>query len=428
MEAKTTSPNARVRRGPNCDRDCEDHRTDAEIEAEIIRQQYASVEDSTADNYPHLSNLSGAFFYRFLPYPDVPKLPEYVYIPMPSRAEGYEQAMEVEVAIAKWNWAWEADHLRYDVFEEMLPSQLQWLKAYRGQNLCLVPDAGATRYGAYSALYHLLPRSVLEQHGLPLLRRGLWPVLFQDDWVERVLPTNFELRLANAFAAHIWSNLSPCSTLDKFSKTEPLRLLSHNLDFWLPHIDSVIRNRLRSHPRVEIETPKQAKDLRRARKARPPAVQLDRPLKGGYVWVGEDEARDAADELVEQADNEGKLRAIIDDIRSHRVEEDFSDRWSFEREDFERRLFHKRSKTKVSFVELTDTIPVHGPESEVYENMIYEDFIALLNPRERQIVVCLRNGYTKLGDVAQTLGYANHSPVSKALARIRDKAKGYLTS
>ena len=40
-----------------------------------------------------------------------------------------------------------------------------------------------------------------------------------------------------------------------------------------------------------------------------------------------------------------------------------------------------------------------------------------------QIVVLLRSGYTKLGEVASVLGYKNHSPVSKYLARIRRKAE-----
>jgi hypothetical protein len=40
--------------------------------------------------------------------------------------------------------------------------------------------------------------------------------------------------------------------------------------------------------------------------------------------------------------------------------------------------------------------------------------------------VCLRNGTTKLGDIAASLGYANHSPISKALALIRKKAAKFL--
>ncbi len=127
-------------------------------------------------------------------------------------------------------------------------------------------------------------------------------------------------------------------------------------------------------------------------------------------------------EVVEAADATGRLRAIIDAVRSNRVEDDFSDRWSYAREDFERKLYHKRNKVQVRFVELTDTIPVQGPETEVEGNLVVGDFLALLDKRERQVVVLLHSGYTKLGEVASVLGYKNHSPVSKYLARVQKKA------
>jgi DNA-directed RNA polymerase specialized sigma24 family protein len=82
---------------------------------------------------------------------------------------------------------------------------------------------------------------------------------------------------------------------------------------------------------------------------------------------------------------------------------------------------------RVRFVELTDTIPVQGPETEVEGNVVVGDFLALLDQRERQLVVLLRTGYTKLGEVAEILGYENHSPVSKRLDRIRRKAQEYFS-
>jgi hypothetical protein len=50
----------------------------------------------------------------------------------------------------------------------------------------------------------------------------------------------------------------------------------------------------------------------------------------------------------------------------------------------------------------------------------------VLDLKERRVVVCLRHGITRLGDIARELGYANHSPISKTLARIRAKAARYL--
>lgn len=67
-------------------------------------------------------------------------------------------------------------------------------------------------------------------------------------------------------------------------------------------------------------------------------------------------------------------------MRSHRVHDDFSDRWSHAKEDFDRTLNHKRSKVTVTFVELDDTTPVHGPETEVIGQLACSDFLTLLNP------------------------------------------------
>ncbi len=98
---------------------------------------------------------------------------------------------------------------------------------------------------------------------------------------------------------------------------------------------------------------------------------------------------------------------------------------SYAKEDFERKLYRKRNKIKVHFVELTDTIPVQSPETEVEDAIVYADFLALLDERDRQVVVLLNSGTTKLADIADILGYANHSAVSKRLKRIREQAKRY---
>ena len=155
-------------------------------------------------------------------------------------------------------------------------------------------------------------------------------------------------------------------------------------------------------------------------------AQVGSPRKGGDFWRGEAEAKRARQALVGTADGTGRLRGILDAVRSNRLEDDFSDCWSFSREDFERKLHHKRAKVKVIFVELPDTVAVQGPESEIVGNMVTNDFLALLDVKERQIVMCLNSGITKLTEIAQILGYANHSPVSKKLTRIRHLAEQHL--
>ena len=58
-------------------------------------------------------------------------------------------------------------------------------------------------------------------------------------------------------------------------------------------------------------------------------------------------------------------------------------------------------------------------------NILWSDLLAILDKKERSIMICLRNGRTQL-EISSLLGYANHSAVCKALARIRGKAKRLL--
>lgn len=52
---------------------------------------------------------------------------------------------------------------------------------------------------------------------------------------------------------------------------------------------------------------------------------------------------------------------------------------------------------------------------EIVGQMVFADFLALLDERQRPVVVLLHSGVTKLTDVASILGYSNHSAISKHL-------------
>ena len=54
--------------------------------------------------------------------------------------------------------------------------------------------------------------------------------------------------------------------------------------------------------------------------------------------------------------------------------------------------------------------------------IVTNDFLAILNARNKEIVVLLNSGVTSRTEIAQILGYANHSAVSKRLDRIRQQA------
>lgn len=385
----------------------------------------AEEEDLDPARYPGIFSIpGGGALFRCIPCPKNPLPPEYVQVPV---ADGSPKHLELTGVLAAWNFAWEAAELRPHVAGEDLPAEWSWVANYPDRNLYLIPRADTHPYTAYAPLYHLLPRAILERHRLPLFKRGVWPfVIVGPGSADSLVDRDFLPRLSQALAHHVWPLLCSGSPVSAFDPSEPIRLLAHNLDFWLPYANIVIEERLRQLGRVPIENAEHAALLRRVRRSTPRDYRVVRLLRGGDVWSGEEDARVATRGMVERADAGGRLRGILEAVRASRVEDDFSDRWSYAREDFERRLYRKRNKVRVSFVELSDTIPVQGPEAEVHENLLWEDFLGLLDTRERRVTVLLRSGVTKVAEISQILGYANHSPVSKALARIRQRVVEFL--
>jgi hypothetical protein len=371
------------------------------------------------DHFPRLWNMSAGFMFPRVLRAEVPERPEFVTIRL-----GPSSPIELQNAVAEWNTAWEAAQYRRRCFsQEELPSPIDQIADKGDVNLIFVPRTRG-RYYEYAPLLHLLPVSTLKMFGLPTLSRGQWPYVVGNPTVADLLPPDFEARLARAWAATTWRHLMPGSKLSGFTRFDPIRLLAHNLDFWLPHVTAVIENTLRSLPvardEEDLEEPARLEDGSLLAGA-----VIGTARMGSDVWRGEAEAADVVAAVVDEADTSGQLRAILDAVRSNRVEDDFSDRWTFAREDFERKLYRKRSKTPVSFVELRDTIPVQSPETEVVDRHVLSDFMALLDEKENRVVVLLSSGMTRLTDIGSALGYANHSPISKRLAGIRQKAEDF---
>lgn len=371
--------------------------------------------------YPRLGNISAAFMFRAVVRPDTPMRPEYVTIPM--KAAGHDARLTKQLAVSKWNMLWEAAQYRRRFFtEDECPPEMLKIVDQGDVNVVFVPRT-QTRYFEYAPLFHLIPRSRLERFGLPLYRGGQWPFI-SDVWSpDRYLPADFEDRLSRGWAATVWRHLMPGSPLVGFSNDDPIGLLAHNLDFWIPPITEVMEAEMRSWPEVDNEVEPQPVPLDDGSVL--DGATAGNPRVGGDIWTGEEAAAEIVRNTVEAADTTGQLRSVLDAVRSHRVEDDFSDHWTFAREDFERRLYRKRAKVKVRFVELNDTIPVQGPETEIVDRLVFSDFLALLNPQEREVVVLLRSGTTKLTDIADIMGYRNHSPISKRLKRIRDLAAAF---
>ncbi len=379
----------------------------------------AADQHATDEMYPRLFNMSAGFMYNAIIRAQNPMPPEYVTVPLPVRMM---DDPHTGAAISIWNSLWEAAHLRRRMFgEEDLPERL-YKVADRGDNNVVFVPRTRSRYYEYAPLFHLLPRRALQRHGLPLLRAGQWPFSTQMADIDAQLPNDFESRLARAWAGTVWRHLmpQPNSPIKGFAPDEPIRVLAHNLDFWVPAVTDVIQEILLDFPETDHGIEPGAVRLQDG-SVLAEAVMAN-PRKGGDIWCGEQDAAQMVEWTVEAADADGRLRGILDAVRSHRCADDFSGRWTTAREDFERKLYRKRNKVKVRFVELSETIPVHGPDTEILGDMLCGDFMTLLDRRDRTVVVLLQSGITNLTEVAQIMGYSNHSAVSKRLDKIRRQA------
>ncbi|MFV2126688.1 sigma-70 family RNA polymerase sigma factor [Micromonospora sp. LOL_013] len=400
--------------------------TSVEIESWERDTVFVSDDEATAEEFPRLWNMSAGFTKRAIVRPTVPQPPEYVTVALPRvQVRKDEQSLRRSLAVHEWNQLWEAAQFRRRFFDEEtdLPPDLARIADRGDLNIIFVPRT-PSRYYEYAPLYHLLDRRTCERFGLPLLSSGQWPFGIEIVDIGKYLPDDFERRLSQAWASTVWRHLDSGSGLSAFSRDEPIRLLAHNLDFWVPPVTTVIQDTLRDFPLVEGDGDLPA-EIRLIDGSVLDGAVPGWPRMGGNLWRGQEEATEFVRLTVGQADSTGKLRAILDAVRANRVADDFSARWSYAREDFERKLYRKRNKISIKFVELTDTIPVQGPETEVEDRTVFSDFLALLDEKERQIVILLASGYTKLTDIADELGYANHSPISKRLTRIRRQAQAF---
>jgi len=376
-----------------------------------------SVTDEQAGplRYPRLEGISKIVRHDpFAVRAMEPADPEYVTVPLSDA--------RTALAVAVWNSQWEAAQLRPLVLgDNALAASMHKVVDRRDVNVIFVPRT-ASRYYEYAPLFHLLPRAALERHDLPLMPPGQWPFYLQRGDVDASLPADFHDRLSRAWAGVVWRHLmpQPHSPISGFTPDDPIRLLAHNLDFWIPPVTEVLQETVRDFPPM-FSTGRQQTPLPGSILGLEGAV-LAGPRARGDIWCGEREAAEALRRTVEAADADGRLRGILDAVRSHRCPDDFSSRWTTAREDFERKLYSKRSKVRVRFVELTDTIPVHGPETEVLDRLLCADFMALLDERDRTVVVLLHSGVSKLTEVAEIMGYRNHSAVSKRLDKIRQQA------
>lgn len=129
---------------------------------------------------------------------------------------------------------------------------------------------------------------------------------------------------------------------------------------------------------------------------------------------------------------EQNWQPMIDTIWATRDETDYDFRNSLVKKEFMRKWSHSRTSVgaMLSLDQLMDDAPdsitfENAPfEEEIIESQTFEAFAATLSERDKQILQLKASGFT-LKEIADKVGYQNHSAVSKRIHIISGKFAEY---
>lgn len=161
-------------------------------------------------------------------------------------------------------------------------------------------------------------------------------------------------------------------------------------------------------------------------------------MNGDIDWVTETEVNDILLWLVPQAMAHHGMREVISIAEEYRCFEDFDTRASNQKKDFYRKWYHTQTMHpqisldgfKTDYAEEHDGLEWDTEdESANFENestvkVLAEQFMETLSEKDKQILQLRLEGYT-MEEVADKLGYANHSGVLKRLRKIGQAFEKY---
>lgn len=133
----------------------------------VRENAFLKLNEIDREEYPCLQNLSSAFAFKYLPIPEKTKKPEFIYVKQ--KNDSNKSFHETNGAVAYWNQAWEAGHLRFQMLRKDLTESLKWLSRYSDKNIYLIPHKQSNNYYAFQHILNLIPAKTRHKNGLPLL-------------------------------------------------------------------------------------------------------------------------------------------------------------------------------------------------------------------------------------------------------------------
>ena len=151
---------------------------------------------------------------------------------------------------------------------------------------------------------------------------------------------------------------------------------------------------------------------------------FDAPKGACIPFFDSEYIREAMRRAVQRGIAEQDWQPILDLVREMPCDEDFEPYQTNIRKDFLRKWYHTRAKTKMVSLEACMEDGMYGIHeigvADNYEDEVFvEDFKAQLSEKDMAILELRLEGYT-YEEIADKLGYANHSGVIKRMRAIKE--------
>ncbi len=263
----------------------------------------------------------------------------------------------------------------------------------------------------YLPLVYLLPSDLIERcPTLCALPRCLSEIAASDEMMDMITGNAFLKEIMDAAASLAFPHFGFGSWKEHYTDYSPVWRLSYALPIWAKLIEEKTGWGLQALFRMR------------------PGTQIP--------FADPERIRELFGKVVKRAIEEQGWQPILDVVREMPCDEDFEPWQTNVRIDFQRKWYHTRSKNvqTVSLEELMESdedgsifyIPdaTQNVEAYVIAKDFAERFLATLSEKDRQIVQLRQDGYT-YAEVADKLGYKNHSGVIKRIEVIKKQFKEY---
>jgi hypothetical protein len=240
-------------------------------------------------------------------------------------------------------------------------------------------------------MFYLLPEEIVARTNLTDFPRDPYVVLNNPKWRAVYESDYFQLVLTDTWAWLVWEYFGVRGGMEKYSGYDPFWRLAHAYTMWM----QVFRFMGLTAERYFANN--EPGDMLRYLSHEEMVEQFVIPMMDCYL-------------------KRSKFYEWHEVVNNHRCHEDYDTRRSHIKTDFFRKWYHSRSKIKVlDFVDVED--PGYYPYEKIDSRLDLERFSKRLDETNQRIVKLLFAGYTQ-SEIAQMLGFANHSGICKRIKKI----------